>query len=274
MLNAIKRTFKNRKLICALKRLGTEDAKEIIHYLRKNESTYFNYDWFKYSAPEYELRYDPDVEVYYTMVDSKKMYLKAGWDQEQCRKYLDFLFSEQLSDSPHYYFDKNILTQKYNILVDGGGAEGYFALRLLDNAEKIYIFECDAEWVVALQKTFAAYKAKVIIIDKYLGAQTDGNVIALDDVIDKDEKISLLKLDVEGAELATLEGAVQSIDDNTIGLVWVYHYQNEENEIRKFLKKSGYYITNRKGYIYFLHDENMKAPYFRRGVLKFYRKVQ
>lgn len=154
-----------------------------------------------------------------------------------------------------------------------GGAEGSFALSIIDKLEKIFILECDEEWIDSLKITFEPWKDKVIIVNKFLSDVNSEKYVTIDSLIKEESTVDLIKLDVEGDELKALNGCCETIKKNynLIFLICAYHYQMEEEEIRDFFQGRGWLIENRKGFIYFLHDENQMFPFFRRGVLKVYK---
>ena len=53
-------------------------------------------------------------------------------------------------------------------LLDVGAAEGFFALSVIEHVKEIILFECDVEWIKALEATFKPWKDKVFIINKYV----------------------------------------------------------------------------------------------------------
>lgn len=261
-----------KEVISTLIALERDDVKDIISYLKKNELTYFNYQWFKDIKPEIDLFLDSEVNMYYTILNGRRMYFKRSWDKKRCEDYYSFLLKEQDYRSPHFYLDDELSSMHYKCVVDGGGAEGYFTLALLDKLDKAYIFECDDEWVEALNLTFKEYKHKVKIIPKFLTDYSNENNIRIEDTLEADERVDLIKLDVEGAEVSALKGAWNILDENVKGLVCVYHYPDEELEVKTILDEKDFEYITREGYIYFMSDEKQVKPYIRRGIVKFWRK--
>ena len=94
-----------------------------------------------------------------------------------------------------------------DIVADIGSAEGNFSLSIIDKVKKIYLFESDPEIIQALRVTFEPWKEKVIIVNKYVSDETDDNFITLDSFFADKEAPTFLKIDVEGAEYAVLQGA-------------------------------------------------------------------
>lgn len=52
-----------------------------------------------------------------------------------------------------------------SIVADIGTAEGIFALNIIHSVKKVYLFECDPEWIIPLEKTFAPWINKIEIVN-------------------------------------------------------------------------------------------------------------
>jgi hypothetical protein len=83
-------------------------------------------------------------------------------------------------------------------------------LTYAEQAKKIYLFECNPEWLQALQKTFEPWKDKIAIINKYVSDISDGINITLDDCFEN-ETINFVKADIEGYELKLLDGGIKTL---------------------------------------------------------------
>ena len=69
--------------------------------------------------------------------------------------------------------------------------------------------------------------------------------------IHKIDKIDILKMDIQGAELLALKGAIKLLEEKKIGLIYTetyfrrqYNNQPLFHEISKFLADYGYYIQD------------------------------
>ncbi len=243
-------------------------------YLKKekNEITVFNYEDMQESIKNIEInvKYDESKELFYTYHQGKKMYFSRKFKLgERVKKYYKSLLLEQHIDSPHRYITENFKLDGVKCLVDTGGAEGIFSLENLDRAEKIYIFECDEEWIEALEATFEEYKKKVQIVKKFVSDKNNENEITLDEFQNNiKEKIDFIKMDIEGAEILALKGSENILKkNNNLRIVaCVYHKSNDEKDIGEMLKDFKVEATNR--YMLFLYDKDLSAPYFRRGILR------
>lgn len=261
----ILRTFKNTR---------DPEIQEILMYLKKHELTYFNYEWFSEKNMNFKIMQDERGRYFY-LYNNHRMYFKKSWGKERIASYLKNLIPEQDPRSPHLYFAENEMKDHYKCVVDAGVAEGMFALTIIDRADQIYLVECDGEWIEALEQTFSPFKDKVCIIPKRLGMDNTDTSCSLDHLLRDTDSLDLLKLDIEGAELSALEGGYNIIPNTDCMLICVYHYQDEEHDVRKYINELNnckFEITMRKGYVFFLHDANQKYPYLRRGCMKIERK--
>lgn len=129
------------------------------------------------------------------------------------------------------------------------------------------MFECDEEWIEALEETFEECKEKVQIIKKFVSDKN--NEITLDKFQNNiKEKIDFIKMDIEGVEILALKGAEYILEKNIdLKIIdCVYHKSNDEKDIREILKDFKVESTNR--YMLFYMDKDLSTPYFRRGILR------
>lgn len=151
------------------------------------------------------------------------------------------------------YFDLPYLTYGENeIFVDGGSCDGMSSVRFVEQCsgkyEKIYCFEPDRKNITRLKRNFQSRKIENYeIVDKGLwnerqelafaanGAAnshitgTGGDnaekieVISLDEIM-QGQRVSFIKMDIEGAEYKALQGAQKTITEHKPKLaICVYH---------------------------------------------------
>lgn len=249
-----------------------EEIIDILEYLKTNELDVFNnmnlkqkYDLKK---TDFEVQRDPDCGLLYSWWKGKKIYLKRSFSSEkQVQSYLNGIKKEQDMESAHCYSQRRYKFLADDIIVDGGGAEGFFALENVENVKKIYIIEGEEEWVEALNYTFKPYREKVEIIPKWLAGAKCENSITLEELEEKDE-ITVLKLDIEGAERQVLEGAFSVLkkDKRMIALICVYHRSTDAQNIKEYMDSLGYKTNFSDGYLFFPFGEEIN-PELRRGLL-------
>lgn len=251
-------------------RSNNEEYNEIAEYLKSNPVECYNYNYTKkYKKMDVDVYFDKNVQLYYVLHNHKKMYMKKGWTEEQIKDYYRFIQIEQDQLSPHLYFTEELQNKHFKKVLDLGAAEGNFTLDIIERCEKAYIFECDPDWVDALNATFEPWKDKVCIVTAFVSNITRDRIVTLDDFFkDNVEEIDLIKIDVEGEELHVLQGAshVLEMNQQVRLLICAYHYQNEEKDIRSYL--NGWNIKHRDGFIVMIDDKHQRKPYLRRGILE------
>lgn len=260
------------EVITYLNHTGDYEKTQISDFLRKNISV-FPYEYIK----KYDMRNivalkDPGEGLTYIKDFNTKIYMKKGYSIKMlAKRYYNNILIEQDECSPHRYVTNNFKPLSNDVIIDIGGAEGFFGLPYIDRAKKIYIFERDLGWVKALRHTYQDHMDKVHIIDKFVSNYTDDNHISLDDFIEKEglESESIfIKIDAEGSEPLIIDGAkkwLEKVPKARIALC-VYHNQNHEALFRKVFKD--WHIQNSDGYMLYYYDYNFGEPYLRRGVLR------
>ena len=177
---------------------------------------------------------------------------------------------EQDVNSPHRYLTDRFNIGKKDILVDVGAAEGNLALSVIEKVKKVYLFETDENWIEALKATFAPWKDKVEIINKFVADRNDEKTVSLDAFFKDREPFSFLKIDAEGTEAAVLKGCetILSSHKPLKAAVCCYHKPNDEKVFNKLLKDRGFSTSFSNGYMIFHEPETFYPPYLRKGVLR------
>lgn len=241
----------------------------ILEYISKNRLQVFNYDFiYKYTSRNNDIYYDINNDLHYIVHSGKKMYFKRKMSKHEINEYYNSICMEQDIESPHLYLDDELKNNKYRVALDVGVAEGNFALSIIDQVDELYLFEVDSLWIEALEATFRPYKDKVHIVNKFVSNKDNENEVRLDTYFKDNKSIDLVKMDIEGAEVLALQGAKNILrnNDDIKLLVCTYHKESDEEKVREIL--CNYDISSSNGYMVFIYDDNLKEPYFRRGVLK------
>ncbi len=253
---------------------GSQYAEEL-EYIKHRGIEVFNYEFAdKYTRVKNIIFLDEENGHRYVVNEKgHRLYFAKGMSEERINEYYNGICMEQDPQSPHRYIDESIEEGMYDTILDLGGAEGNFTLSVIDQIKEAYIFECDKEWVEAMNLTFAPWKDKVHIVEKYVSDQTRDGLIKLDDcewIINK--KIDIIKMDIEGEELPALKGAAEILTKNPkcILLVCLYHNADDYENISQYLK--AYNKELRKGSLVFIYDAKIAPPYFRYGLMKAYRE--
>lgn len=250
-----------------------KEIKEICDYLAHGSIHTFpydfkdNYDLNKVNAEKDSLTGLIRIEHNGTMLYMRRKYKSLF----RAKRYYNNLCIEQDSSSPHRYTTSSFFPDNDCVILDIGGAEGFFSLDYVKNCKKIYIFECEKEWIEALEHTYKDYMGKVVIVDKYVCDYSDEHHITIDDFVIQNnlenEKL-FIKMDAEGSEPQIYQGMKQCIQRHQkmkIALC-VYHCLFHEQYFREQFQ--GWKIENSNGYMLYYYDMNYSEPYIRRGVLR------
>jgi hypothetical protein len=248
-----------------------EEHRQVLKYLESNSLAIFPYNFTSSYSPEnVEVLFDARNGMKYVMMENKRLYFKKRWSEKRIRKGYSDLMAEQDSDSPHRYLTDDFSVGSGDVVADIGAAEANFSLSIADKAKKIYIFECDTEWVEALNATFAPWKDKVEIISKRVSDHDDLQNIQFDTFFREKKDINFLKIDVDGAEQLVLNHCLSVLKAEgpmRIALC-TYHKNNDEKDFTDLLLKNGFRVTPSKGYMIHYYDKAMRSPWLRRGLLR------
>ena len=208
-----------------------------------------------------------------------KMYLPGEWKDTRVRNYMRSILIEQDENSYHQYFINGLYDKLPNeaTVIDIGAAEGEFGLDMLDKAKKLFLFECDSAYVKTLRLTYkeSIENGITTIAQKFVGDTTNANSCRLDDYFGVGEiptDISIIKMDIEGAEISALKGMKLILEENpqAILLICAYHAQDAEERIRELLPDYDVYTKNQYGIVPSMGEQCY--PYIRHGVLVATRK--
>lgn len=223
-----------------------------------------------------EVFFDEEKDLHYTFFEDKRMYFSrryTGYTYVNGKRYIEHLWQEQDINSPHLYEENGVVVQSGDVLVDAGACEGNFALHHIDKVKKVYLIECEPDWIEALKATFEPYKEKVVFCDKYLSDKDLDTCITLNTLVK--EPVNFLKMDIEGEEVNALRGA-DKVFANSVNMkcsICAYHRHGDEEKIKNILSDYGLETCTSKGYMLFIYDEEIwKNPELRRGIVRGYRR--
>ncbi len=244
---------------------------EVVSYLSSNPITVFPYDFqSNYDKSAIEVIHDPATGLPYVLHDKKRLYFKRSYTDAKIKGLYHGLLLDQDIDSPHRYLTEDFSINTNDIIADIGAAEGNFSLTNVEKVKKIYLFECDSEWIEALEATFSPWKEKVVICNSFVSNSNSDNSISLDTFVKEHGDITFLKVDIEGEEGRFLEGArefIQSRNQFKIAIC-TYHNQEDEELFTHLLKSYDLEVNSSRRFMIFYHDRNLRAPYLRRGLLR------
>jgi len=251
--------------------LITEELKQVLDYIETHPLSIFPYTFQDdYRKEDIEIFRDKIKGLSYVLLDGKKLYFKKRWPDRRIRHSFNELKKEQDVKSPHRYLSDSFFIDKDEVLADIGVAEGNFALGAVEKAKSLYLFETDKEWIEALNATFEPWKDKVHIINKFVGDKVNERQTTLDHFFKGLEKVTFLKIDVDGAEAQLLKGCNEILSHQSPLKVAIctYHRGNDESDFTRLLTEKHFTVTPSEGFMLFLIDKELKTPYFRRGLIR------
>lgn len=260
-------------------RVDSGEKELILERIRRDgEIAVFNYPFActeaRTSIPV-EVHFDGNCSLFYAMYNGKRMYMSRKYtDERNVVSYVQSLMTEQHKNSPHLYLD-NDFTFDGGVVLDAGVAEGNFALDVLDRASRLVLVEAEKEWCEALAHTFAPYKDKVTVIQKFLSDKDSENSITIDTLAQTFD-FDFIKMDIEGAEVAALNGGKKTLGKAKSRklAVCAYHNIGDEQKIKAFFDETGYSFSNTQGWMVFLPVATTDEPFqFVRGIVRATKKL-
>jgi hypothetical protein len=224
----------------------------------------------------------------YIAENDKKLYFRRGITKEQAVSIYNGVAKEQDELSPHRYLTSEIhmmgtilsdtsssgfTINPADVVVDLGVAEGNFAFSIIDIVSKIHLFECDQEWIRALEATFRDYNDKVVIVSKYVSDIDDKDNVSLDNYFDSADTVNFIKADIEGYDWRALQGMKKTLQKNTDirAAICTYHGPTDAEVFSSFFKEIGFDVNFTRGYMLFNLYDN-EPPHLRRGILRATKK--
>ncbi|GHV51392.1 hypothetical protein FACS1894216_05360 [Synergistales bacterium] len=266
-------SYRNRRnIIKYLKNDESSEKRAIRDFLINNRSASMVFPYafaLRYNPDNIEVQISPPPPRKHVLYDGKRLFFKKAWDDTAIKNYFNGLLVEQDKESPHYYLaEDECRPAEGSVIADIGAAEGIWALKFADKCEKVYLFECDEEWIGALEQTFAPWRDKVVIVNKFVGSADDGEKFITLDTFFADKRIDYIKADIEGAEEDMLKGGKTTFSNKLKGaVICAYHKQDDEQTITRYLGEYNFgKIETSDGYMIFEFD-NLQPPYLRRGLV-------
>ena len=207
---------------------------------------------------KHEVIWDGEFNMPYVIFEGKRMYYPptTSFILEDGKQYVPGIEFEQQEGSPHTYITDDIYIKEGDVVVDAGVCEGNFAIKYIDKVSKLYLIECEAQWLDPLTLTFRDYLHKIVFCTKSLGNADDEKTVTLDSLIG-DERVDFIKMDIEGAEIDALKGAEKVFRNNDIRCsICSYHKHDDEKNIREILSSYGYATGTSNGHMIFPFDSD------------------
>lgn len=257
------------------------DSKEYqneLEYLKKHGALtpYLQKRTYK-EPPKVNTGFDKKKKMSFVLHKNKKLYFPEHYSKEDAKRvYLNLIIDEDILGSGfkeknfHQYTTESFCVKNNDILLDVGACEGLFLLDMIDKVSKGFIIESNKNWIKALKVTFEPYKDKITIINKFASNKDSQNEITIDTCLKNEFGSIFIKMDIEGCEYSALCGAEKVLtrkDDIRVSCC-TYHYHDDSQLIEKFFKDIGYKTEFSVGYTLFNAYDEMKPPFFRRGLIR------
>lgn len=192
----------------------------------------------EYDRMNFSPQKDPDSGLYYVLNrQGRRLYFKRDLLADKIERSYRMLVIEQDLRSPHHYLD-TIQEVSGKTFVDIGSAEGFTSLEVVEEADRVFLFEQDELWIEALEATFKPWKEKVTIIRKYVSDKDNEQEITLDTFFqDKEKEHLFLKMDIEGAERYALCGGKKLFNEQKLHFAICTYHGNDNIVIPDILKE-------------------------------------
>ena len=255
--------------------LPAEEKKTIMVFLGKILVSQISYLFIK----EYHYRFvrvywDKSKSLHYVLHYAKSLYFPKEMSIAKIRQLYNTLCLEQDIRSPHAYFAFPVPYQLTDVVADIGAAEGIWALDIVEKVKTVYLFECEDSWIEALQATFEPWKDKVFIVNKYVSDFTNENHTTLDDYFyPKNVFPTIIKADIEGAEVAAMKGASKLLTHHIQhALLCTYHSVSDFSILSELMQTHHFEVGASKGYMITIYAEpdyscNDIAAIIRKGLI-------
>jgi hypothetical protein len=209
---------------------------------------------------------EKDIQVFlddrnglpFVVHNNQKLYFRKSSSVELVKSDYRALVIEQDPRSAHRYVRSYSELDK-KIILDVGSAEGIFSLDTINFVEHVYLFEYDDAWILPLQATFSPWKDKVTIVKKFVGDVTSESNITIDDFLrDKTDQNLFIKMDIEGAELRAIHGAMQTLTNgsNIQLAVCTYHRKSDPEIMADVMTSLGFQYEFSDGLMYWNKNFN------------------
>ena len=245
---------------------------EVANFFRANQWNAIPYDFAWTHAPPKDIEVHDTSEGKYVLFEGKKLFFPRTMANAAIQDAYSALLTEQAKESPHCYsLRARYMPDNGDVVADLGAAEGIWALSVIERCSRAYLFECEPMWIEALQHTFAPWRGKVVIVNKFVGGVDDDDFVTLDTYF-RGKRIDCVKADIEGAEVNMLQGGAHTFSKKiSKAILCSYHRQDDERNIEELLREYGFGDVTPSGrYMFFLIDR-LDPPYLRRALVRGYR---
>ena len=160
-----------------------------------------------------------------------------------------------------------------DVIVDVGADEGLFSLDVAERASRIVLFENDPQWFAPLERTFAPWADKTLLVRKTVGDGDTRHSVRLATILrDIPGNGFFVKMDIEGAEVPVISASSDFLRwDKDIRLACcTYHNAGDAESLERLFREAGYLTEFSDGWM-LPTSRHLSPPYFRRGVIRAWR---
>ena len=258
---------------------NTNDSEicEVLDFLKTDKPQFIPYHYTKqYDYNNIVVHFDNALKLPFSNYYDEnsgihhKIFFPASYSNILIQQAVAQAMIEQHEKSPHKYLSENFNLSEGNAAVLVGASDCIFCLSIIDKFKIVYLFEADSEWADAMKATLSSYSDKICIVNKYISDENSENEITLDTFFSgKEQELSYIQADIEGAEKLLLLGAKNILTNNKkIKLsLCCYHTINQQKDLTQILFSYGLKATTSAGYMILWMQYPLKAPFLRRGVI-------
>lgn len=253
------------------------EVQKIIYFLRQHPELEVPtgmtppYEWAKdYKPDNIVVKSDDRERLLYIENCGKRAYFPRDFMIEQIQSSTAIGLMEQDNRSPHRYISDDFNVDQGDIGVFIGASDGLFCLSIIERLSKAYLFEPCAAWHEPLRATFTPWGDKVEVVPLAVSSKNGDASVTLDRFFENRHAPNFIQVDVDGRESDVLSGGMRLLRNATkLRLsICTYHNRLDFPRFEKILEESDYIISHSPGF-YFI---GVRAPYFRRGILRAMRK--
>lgn len=249
-----------------------------INHIKNTDDLVFPYKKIKTISEPVIAGMDSVLNMPFVVHRGKRLYFPSQMTVKNAiGAYLNYIENECIlgggyrEKEPHKYESEKVKVEDGDVLLDIGCAEALFALEHIDKIKKAYLIESNPYWTDALNATFKPYADKVEIVKKYISDKDTEDSICLESLL-KNEKTAnvFIKMDIEGYEHLVIKSSFKFLSGikNVKIACCTYHRSNDFDEISTLLKDNRFRIEASDGYMIFPFGDELKPPYFRKGILR------
>ncbi len=224
------------------------------------------YEWIgEHRADAVAVARDAQTGLWCATVNRHRVFFPRNATAEDIQESVRVAAMEQDPRSPHRYIGDDSEVRDGDVGVFVGASDGIFCLSLLDRLSKAYLFEPVPDWSEPLRATLKPWGDKAEVVPLFLGRKAAAGHVSLDQFFHERPWPNYIQMDVEGAEMAVLEGGLNLLRNSPrLRLsICTYHQRPDFRRFSRLLGSLGYRIGHSPGY-YFI---GVRAACLRRGVL-------